>query len=97
MQERKGIYGKFMFCPNQAKCKQKTISEASYPPPPTPMSPQAYQELHNESLTQETRIMEAELGPLFVPSKEDFINDLGEPVDYNNEVIGNEGEWFRPY
>lgn len=99
MQERGGAFGKFMFCPNQAVCKQKTISEASYPQQPSPMSPQAYQEveLSNEPLMQEMRIQEAELGPLFVPSQEDFINGLGEPVDYHGDIIGNEGNWFRPY
>jgi len=104
MQERNGTFGLFAFCPNQAACKQKTISKASFNLQGTtagrmPMSQANIEEVvrETEPLMQEVRIMEAELGPLFVPSQEDFVNDLGDPVDYDGAMVGNSGEWFRPY
>ena len=113
MQKREGKFGEFMFCPNQSNCKQKTVSVAALESISNEPSFDCYGDVSpigvhdvmkksiessNELLVLEMRAMEAEAGPLSgIDWEEDFVNELGEPVNHSGELIGNEGAWFRPY
>lgn len=103
MVERKGKFGNFKFCPNQATCGQSTISEASY----QGLGERATdnfvatsedilsQDLMGENLMLEADLLEQSLGPLFAESPDDepFVNELGEELDCHGELV----EHWRPY
>ena len=86
MKERKGIYGNFLFCPQQATCGQKTISEASYPGTRVVQSNVSDCDYH---------LLNESLGPLFKdePSRIPWVNDLGEEVDCHGNLVDDE----RPF
>ena len=92
MGKQSGMYGDFMFCPNQKICGQKTVSCEDV------VFAEALRSSNNP-LVLEMRVMQAELGPLFSDGGNcgDFVNGVGEAVDYDGELIGNSGDWFRPY
>ena len=93
MKERKGVHGKFMFCPNQAECGQKTISEASYPDPQGKVVDYLEYDNTGSELMLTANLMEQSMGPLFSEESEPFVNDLGDEVDYDGSLV----EHWRPY
>ena len=93
MQVRDGRFGQFYFCPNQLECGQKTISKSRKVVPATSCNPDTdILEASNDSLVIEMRLMQEQLGPLFAPSGENFVNELGEDIDIDGNIIYD----FRP-